>query len=657
MKNKKYLSVLALACLLVGGLTSCNPSDSQETTVITGTKGETPKGEQGEKGETGEQGAQGQPGKDGQDGEKGETGDKGDKGETGEAGEDGVDGKDVWGNTILPSVGGFVSDGTKTGLVGESVVFTITPDEGYYLDKLFVDNVAVDGSLVPYANGKYTYTTVMKEHGFVIRATFDNKLTPNYFEDGQLYTDALIDGYGNVLNKGTISAGVKFESGSGSLEDPLVVTPNMVDTIDDMSAEQLKGAAFKIDLSKTKEDIAAARKLIETETLGVEVTLNAGTTYEIDSQLSINTHNFVLKGSDAENKPIISKENSIDGSGNYIINLSNADEIIPENMNVVIENVDFESYNNNKSYDGLINVTDHNDVNVSLENVDFKGNGIAGGKGCYGIQIARNLGKVVLNINNSSIDCSYTEDGSLAKGYYGFNLQSNDGLVLNLTNSYVRAWGAIYVKDNNDVITVDNSVLESVNHVSDKVYGFSNITIDGYYKFPSGEDSGLNNTITVKNSELISNNAKDYGGIQFIGYQNGAANNKVRFEDCKFTQSEFNSTDNIYSEEFHNNELVIVNEGSEYSILPTQEDVVYVKTPVEGSTTDAIYSVKVNEEKYEVLSYYWNAASGSSSEDTISGNFTTLIVMLILKVKNPSIVNGKDSFNIYFVNIIDCVNL
>ena len=179
MKNKKYLSVLALACLLVGGLTSCNPSDSQETTVITGPKGEPgdvgEKGEQGEKGETGEQGAQGLPGKDGQDGEKGETGEKGDKGETGEAGKDGVDGKDVWGNTILPSVGGLVSDGTKTGLVGESVVFTITPDEGYYLDKLFVDNVVVDGSLVPYANGKYTYTTVMKEHGFVIRATFDNK--------------------------------------------------------------------------------------------------------------------------------------------------------------------------------------------------------------------------------------------------------------------------------------------------------------------------------------------------------------------------------------------------------------------------------------------------------------------------------------------------
>ena len=49
MKNKKYLSVLALACLLVGGLTACNPSDSQETTVVTG-----PKGEQGDTGPKGE---------------------------------------------------------------------------------------------------------------------------------------------------------------------------------------------------------------------------------------------------------------------------------------------------------------------------------------------------------------------------------------------------------------------------------------------------------------------------------------------------------------------------------------------------------------------------------------------------------------------------
>ena len=575
MKNKKFIGALAIACLLVIGLTSCSPSDSQETTVVTGPKGETgdtgPKGEQGEKGETGEQGAQGQPGKDGQDGDKGETGDKGDKGETGEAGEDGVDGKDVWGNTIIPSVGGSVTDGTKTGLVGENITFTITPDEGYFLDKFYVDNQLVDGSLVPYENGVYTYSTLMKENGFVVRAVFDDTLTPTYYEDGQLYTNALIDGFGNVLDKGEATQGIKFESGSGTLEDPLIVDVSKTSMLDGLSDEQMKVTAFKVDLSRTKEDVDAVFALFERDTLGVEVILNAGTTYEISDALMSRTSNLTLTGTDADNKPVISKEGSTSGSA-FIINYNDAKNVVKD-INITITNVDFENFDNSIA-SAFINIADQEDATINLENVSYKGNEGTSTVGAYGIQILRNTGDVELNINNSSIDLAYSEDGSLKRSYYGLNLQNNTGLVANITNTYIRAWGNVYIKDNNDIINIDNCEFVTVNNVSDKRYSFSSIVFDGGAIVDEIEKpAGVGNTVNVSNTTFNLVNTEGYRGLNYFAFQYEATKNTIKLDNNTYINGEDNYDNNVSLGVFteDDNTIIVVEDGVE-TVINFHED-------------------------------------------------------------------------------------
>ena len=118
------------------------------------------------------------------------------------------------------------------------ITFTFVPqDETYYLDyaKLNGEEVLTTYDAIEH---EYSYTTEMVEGGFVVQAAFsvqDVASSKGYFEDGKFYKNGAKDNAGNIVIKGTLSDEVEFAGGSGSENDPLIVsTPTQFRYINDL---------------------------------------------------------------------------------------------------------------------------------------------------------------------------------------------------------------------------------------------------------------------------------------------------------------------------------------------------------------------------------------------------------------------------------------
>ena len=163
--KKIKLAVLSLLAVSAIGLASC--SGEQGPRGLEGPKGE--KGDKGDRGETGATGEKGEKGDTGATGEKGEKGDKGDKGDTG------ASGKTAWSNTILPSEGGYVVPSVGSAVVGSEITFTIKANAGYTFNSLVLDDKTYSRTECDVVSDTtYTYTTTMKENGYVVQANFSN---------------------------------------------------------------------------------------------------------------------------------------------------------------------------------------------------------------------------------------------------------------------------------------------------------------------------------------------------------------------------------------------------------------------------------------------------------------------------------------------------
>ena len=153
--------------------------------VDTNIKAQGPKGDKGDTGDQGPQGEQGPAGQDGQNGANGQDGqspyigsngnwwigetDTGIKaqGQQGPAGQDGATGQTAWSNTILPSDNGYVTVNKGSALVGETIVFTIVPNNHYYVSSFLVNGMECVDDV-----SNNSYETLMVANGFVIRAIF-----------------------------------------------------------------------------------------------------------------------------------------------------------------------------------------------------------------------------------------------------------------------------------------------------------------------------------------------------------------------------------------------------------------------------------------------------------------------------------------------------
>ena len=140
----------------------------------TGEQGE--KGDTGSKGETGDQGQKGDQGEKGDTGSKGETGDKGDKGNTGSTGMPGYDAGKYYNCVIFPSENGYVTLDKGSYKAGDTVTFTIVPNNGYGISSFKVN----DKELITDSNIfiTTTITTEMVENGLVVKSEYA-KLSTN----------------------------------------------------------------------------------------------------------------------------------------------------------------------------------------------------------------------------------------------------------------------------------------------------------------------------------------------------------------------------------------------------------------------------------------------------------------------------------------------
>ncbi len=175
MKKNRFLWALALSSTCLFGLVACQ--GNQGIQGEKGEKGDT--GAQGEKGEKGDTGATGEKGDKGEKGDQGEKGDKGDKGDTGATGATGAKGDTAWGNTILPSDGGYVTADVGSAVKGSKVKFEIfIDDDDYKLDSVTLNTTEYTLTSSEYkinydsTKDNYYIETKMVEGGFVVKADF-----------------------------------------------------------------------------------------------------------------------------------------------------------------------------------------------------------------------------------------------------------------------------------------------------------------------------------------------------------------------------------------------------------------------------------------------------------------------------------------------------
>ena len=163
-------------------------------TTDTGIAAQGPAGQDGTNGKDGRDGADGQNGTDGANGINGKDGVNGQDGLTpyigsnghwwigdtdtgvaaqgpqGDTGPQGSTGQTAWSCTILPSENGYVTVNKGSAVLGEVIVFTAFPNDGFYISSFIANGLDVTDQL-----SNNSYITNMVENGFVIRATFNHQ--------------------------------------------------------------------------------------------------------------------------------------------------------------------------------------------------------------------------------------------------------------------------------------------------------------------------------------------------------------------------------------------------------------------------------------------------------------------------------------------------
>ena len=554
MQRKKIFLGLVALCSIVGmGITSCNNQ-----------------GEQGPIGPEGPQGPEGPAGEDGQDGQDGsliltgegkpadtlgkdtdiyidsKTGDlyqkangtwtlvmniNGEDGSNGSSGSSGQDGETAWSNTILPSEGGYVLPSIGSGKVNDEISFSVFPEDGYILDSLtlneetyLIEDLLVEGD-------HYVLETKMCEGGFVVSANFKSSEESNVWHNGKFYTKAVFNINGELVESESSldSSYPAFASGDG------VNTPLLINEETTLTSEQALKFADNLDYevnivgeNNTFDQILKVfEKDVDADLIKINIAENS--TLNLSEGYSLNANSFVITGDGSTSKIVktvtglLSAEKT---STVFRFNNINGDE---EDFKIDISGVDFVA-NCGDNVSSFIRVDAYNNVEMNLKDVSFKTSSTSS---IYGVQVIGNKGHVDLNFDNLVVDLrDMNQPEALAKSYYPINLQNNEDLTAHFSNSEFTGWGGIYVKDNNDKIYADNCTFNVVNNLSDNVYSFSAIVIDGaeILNPPIGE-VGLNNYVEISNSTFNLKNSEGYGGLKFASFQYNAKSNHLKLID------------------------------------------------------------------------------------------------------------------------------
>ncbi|MBR6517210.1 MAG: hypothetical protein IKT40_10285 [Bacilli bacterium] len=184
------------------------------------------------------------------------------------------------------------------------------------------------------------------------------------------------------------------------------------------------------------------------------------------------------------------------------------------------------STESNGSTDGrAFDMDSVSNVKVSLNNLNVEATGLRGFS-------AYNCKNLEITLNNCTVKAAN----------YAFNLASfNDGLIVNINETTLQAYGAINIWSNNAEINVYKSVLKSEDHNGET---FGNIVLNGGARdynnigLKAG-DTGQNNTINLVETEIIVNDNK-VGNPYVVLVQDYCSGNVINFEGCTFTYREGN---------------------------------------------------------------------------------------------------------------------
>lgn len=173
---------------------------------------------------------------------------------------------------------------------------------------------------------------------------------------------------------------------------------------------------------------------------------------------------------------------------------------------------------------------DSNNVNATFKNLEIEVNGTKNNP--RGIQVNNNIKGTTLKLDNVNIS---------KVSHYGINITNGAEVDLLVTNSHIKAWGALNMWSANYNVRVDNSILEGVN---DKTYdasgwnNFGTVVLEGDTTNKTEDHSSMVD-VEINNSEIIANSTKGnkQAGILF---NSGSLANRVSLKNTRFTLGESN---------------------------------------------------------------------------------------------------------------------
>lgn len=173
---------------------------------------------------------------------------------------------------------------------------------------------------------------------------------------------------------------------------------------------------------------------------------------------------------------------------------------------------------------------DANNVAATFKNLELEVNGLDSYNASRGIQVNNNIKGAKLKLDNVNIS---------KVSHYGINIANGAEVDLLITNSHIKAWGALNLWSANYNVRVDNSILEGINDKGYNASGWNNfgtVVLEGDTTNKTEDHSSMVD-VEINNSEIIANSTtgNKQAGILF---NNKSMGNRVSLKNTKFTLGE-----------------------------------------------------------------------------------------------------------------------
>lgn len=483
----------------------------------------------------------------------------------------------------------------------------ITPENKnmYISAMLSSDAIPVTEMQVVYDKPTHTYSfNKFVTQDLIITITLSDSLSDGYYE-GKYYKNSRIDMFKNVITLGDLASSyTEFDSGTGSLTDPLIVSKDT--NLNSMSNSTI-GKDLNILYNVENEDTSFStktRQLIEDITTNsININLNFDGTKEITGGgFKVNTSNLNI----AYSRTIYRDKCKIVFKGET--ELSNPEDIaylfdkqraqtsqLNTNSDTTITLTNFTIYNETINLkNGFININNNDKVNLALSEFSYKNNSNNADSEAYGINLQDNKDKATVSLFRADIDLNNDVTG-LKKTNSAF-IADNEAIgTYTFINSTITSSNAITINENESNFTFNKTNFAIINRPEDKQTKQRAIIIKG-----SGNELKLDSC----NFKLT--NKEGYQDISAIAILNNAEQNTINFSSSKFSTTSIekyeiaHSSDNsLLNNSFSIDSTLLKND---VKLTEAKQDTTYSYTIENPSARDifSLYYIDVNDTKTQL---------------------------------------------------------